>query len=55
LRADDLQTAVQAMRELPGLTVRATTRRDEARRNAYALTVATEFKPVSAGPRASRK
>src|SRR4051812_7773959 len=39
LRTADLQAALQAMRELPGLTVRATTRRDESRRNAYALTV----------------
>ena len=45
LRTVDLQAALQAMRELPGLTVRATTRRDESRRNAYALTVATEYKP----------
>jgi hemolysin activation/secretion protein len=48
LRTVDLQAALQAMRELPGLTVRATTRRDESRRNAYALTVATEYKPFDA-------
>jgi hemolysin activation/secretion protein len=48
LRTVDLQAALQAMRELPGLTVRATTRRDEPRRNAYALTVATEYKPLDA-------
>ncbi|HEY7639949.1 MAG TPA: ShlB/FhaC/HecB family hemolysin secretion/activation protein [Steroidobacteraceae bacterium] len=45
LRTTDLQAALQSMRELPGLTVRATTHRDESRRNAYALTVATEYKP----------
>src|SRR6185436_10506911 len=45
LRTVDLQAALQAMRELPGLTVRASTRRDETRRNAYALTLATEYKP----------
>lgn len=45
LRTVDLQAALQTMRDLPGLTVRATTRRDESRRNAYALTVATEYKP----------
>jgi len=45
LRTADLQAALQSMRELPGLTVRASTRRDESRRNAYALTVATEYKP----------
>jgi hemolysin activation/secretion protein len=48
LRTADLQTALQTMRELPGLTVRATTRRDESRRNGYALTVATEYKPFDA-------
>lgn len=48
LRTTDLEAALQAMRELPGLTVRATTRRDESRRNAYALTVATEYKPFDA-------
>jgi hemolysin activation/secretion protein len=52
LRTTDLQTALQAMRKLTGLRVRATTRRDESRRNAYALTVASEYKPFSAGPRA---
>jgi hemolysin activation/secretion protein len=48
VRTVDLQAALQAMRELPGLTVRATTRRDESRRNSYALTVATEYKPFDA-------
>lgn len=48
LRSADLQTALQTMRDLPGLTVRATTRRDEPRRNAYALTIATEYKPFDA-------
>lgn len=48
LRTADLQTALQAMRELPGLTVRASTRRDEARPNSYALTIATEYKPFDA-------
>ena len=48
LRSEDLQKALQAMRELPGLTVRATTRRDESRRNAYALTIATEYKAFDA-------
>ena len=48
LRSADLQAALQSMRELPGLTVRASTRRDESRRNAYALTVASEYKPFDA-------
>ncbi len=48
LQTTDLQATLQAMRNLPGLTVRANTRRDESRRNAYALTVATEYKPLDA-------
>jgi hemolysin activation/secretion protein len=48
LRTADLQAALQTMRELPGLTVRANTRRDESRRNAYGLTIATEYKPLDA-------
>ena len=45
LRTRDLQAALQSMRELPGLTVQASVRRDESRRNAYALTLATDYKP----------
>lgn len=48
LRDADLQTALQTMRELPGLTVRATTQRDESRPNAHALTVATQYQPFDA-------
>lgn len=55
LRTADLQAALQAMRELPGLTVRATTRRDESRRNAYALTVASEYKPLAATTQLSNR
>jgi len=55
LRAADLQTALQAMRELPGLTVRASTRRDESRRNSYALTIATEYKPFDASLQLSNR
>ena len=46
LRPADLRLAVQRMRELPGLTVKATTRRDELRRNAHVLQVETDFKRV---------
>jgi hemolysin activation/secretion protein len=46
LRAADLQGVLQSMRELPGLTVRASTRRDETRRNGYTLTIDSEFKPI---------
>ncbi len=55
LRTADLQTALQAMRELPGLTVRASTRRDESRRNSYALTITTEYKPFDASVQLSNR
>jgi len=55
LRTDDLQTALQSMSELPGLTVRATTRRDEARHNAYALAIASEYKPFDASLQLSNR
>jgi hemolysin activation/secretion protein len=48
VRTVDLEATLQSMRELPGLTVRASTRRDESRLNGYALTVATEYKPFDA-------
>lgn len=48
LRSADLQAALETMRKLPGLTVRASTRRDESRRNGYALTLATEYRPLEA-------
>jgi hemolysin activation/secretion protein len=48
LRSAELQAALQKMRELPGLTIRASTKRDEARRNSYALAIETEFKPIEA-------
>ncbi len=55
LRTADLQAALQSMRELPGLTVRASTRRDESRPNAYALTLATEYKPFDASVQLSNR
>jgi hemolysin activation/secretion protein len=55
LRAADLQTALQTMRQLPGLTVRATTQRDESRPNAHALTVATQYQPFDATLRLSNR
>lgn len=48
VRSADIQAALQAMRELPGLSIRATTRRDEVRRNSYALLVHADFKPFDA-------
>lgn len=53
LRAADLQAGLRSMRELPGLTVHASTRCDESRRNAYALTVATEYTRRWLGPRST--
>lgn len=48
VRSADIQTALQKMRALPGLSISATTRRDEVRRNSYALLVDAEFKPLDA-------
>lgn len=55
LRTADLQTVLQAMRELPGLTVRASTRRDESRRNSFALLIASEYKPFDASIQLSNR
>ncbi|HET9447881.1 MAG TPA: hypothetical protein VFO35_16570, partial [Steroidobacteraceae bacterium] len=55
LRTADLQIVLQAMRELPGLTVHASTRRDESRSNGYALTIATEYKPFDASIQLSNR
>lgn len=46
LRTADLRRAVQRMRELPGLTVDASTRRDELRRNGYVVNVDTQFQRI---------
>ena len=46
VRSADLQAALQTMRDLPGLTINATTRRDESRPNSYALLLDASFKPV---------
>jgi hemolysin activation/secretion protein len=46
LKSSELQGALRKMRELPGLNIRASTRRDESRRNAYALDIETDFKPL---------
>jgi hemolysin activation/secretion protein len=46
IRPVDLQAALQTMRDLPGLTVNATTRREEGRPNSYALVLDTDFKPI---------
>ncbi len=46
LRSDDLQQALAAMRQFPGLSVTATTQRDEAVRNAHELVVEADFSPI---------
>lgn len=46
LRGDDVSTALREMRALPGITVDASTRRDDSTRNAYELVVKTGFAQV---------
>jgi hemolysin activation/secretion protein len=55
LRTSQLQAMLQKMRELPGLTIRPATRRDEVRRNAYALTVDVKYKPLDLIVQASNR
>jgi hemolysin activation/secretion protein len=55
LRTAQLQAVLQKMRDLPGLTIRPATRRDDARRNAYALTIDIKYKPVDLILRASNR
>jgi hemolysin activation/secretion protein len=46
LRKDDVPQALRAMRQIAGLAVTATTRRDARVRNAFELVVKSEFSPV---------
>jgi hemolysin activation/secretion protein len=46
VRRIQVQQTLQSMRDLPGLTITAATRRDEANRNAYVLAVDTKYQPV---------
>ena len=46
LRKDDVPEALRAMRQIAGLAVTATTRRDAKVRNAFELVVRAEFSPV---------
>jgi hemolysin activation/secretion protein len=48
-------TTLQQMRALPGLTVSATTARDDVAPNAYRLEVDTDFEPVSGSVRLSNR
>jgi hemolysin activation/secretion protein len=61
LRADGpvkqsgMQTTLRQMRALPGLTLSATTARDDAGPNVYRLDVDTEFEPISGAVRVSNR
>lgn len=46
LQRAELQRVLRRMREFPGLTINANTRRDDARRNAYELALDASFQPV---------
>ncbi|HEU5138262.1 MAG TPA: ShlB/FhaC/HecB family hemolysin secretion/activation protein [Steroidobacteraceae bacterium] len=46
LRKDDVQQALRAMRQIAGLSVTATTRRDPDIRNAFELLVQADYSPV---------
>ena len=46
LRKDDVAQALRAMRQIAGLAVTATTRRDPAIRNAFELVVQADFSPI---------
>jgi len=46
LRKEDAPAALRAMRQIAGLSVTATTRRDASVRNGFELVVRTEFSPV---------
>ncbi|MBB6093539.1 hemolysin activation/secretion protein [Povalibacter uvarum] len=48
LRSDQLQRALQRMRELPGLEFRASMRRDKERPNTFALVIDAQYKPLEA-------
>jgi hemolysin activation/secretion protein len=46
LRKDDVSRALRAMRQIAGIAVTATTRRDANLRNAFELVVRAEFSPI---------
>jgi hemolysin activation/secretion protein len=55
IRRDEVQQALGRMRALSGLTVNATTRRDEAQPNGHALSVQARFDPVDGLVRVSNR
>lgn len=46
LRKDDVPQALRAMRQIAGLTITASTRRDPQIRNAFEVTVQADFSPI---------
>jgi hemolysin activation/secretion protein len=46
LRRDDIPEAIRSMRAIAGLSVTATTRRDQVAPNAYQLVVRSDFSPI---------
>jgi hemolysin activation/secretion protein len=55
VRRDDVQATLRRMRDLPGLTLSATTQRDDSAPNAYRLDVDTEFEPIDGTIRLSNR
>lgn len=55
IRQEDMQATLRQMRQLPGLTLSATTARDEALANAYRLDVDTLFDPVTGAVRVTNR
>lgn len=55
VRRGEIQRVLARMRELPGLSVSAATRRDETRRNGHVIAVETSFDPVDGVVRASNR
>jgi hemolysin activation/secretion protein len=55
IRQEDMQATLKRMRELPGLTLSASTARDDALANAYRLDLDTLFDPLSGAVRLSNR
>jgi hemolysin activation/secretion protein len=55
VKQSGMQTTLRQMRALPGLTVAATTARDDTGSNVYRLDVDTQFEPISGSVRISNR
>ena len=55
LRKDDVPEALRAMRQIAGLAVTASTRRDPQLRNAYELVVQSDFSPIDGAIRMNNR